>query len=142
MRAVPIAACVLLLLVPAAAADPQPPSDMQASYDTPTQTLTLSWSQDASQAEPSGWKVYRDDQYVTTVTSRSYSEDLSSWDGESHDYYVTAYDGTAESKASDLVHVSKVSTWPLSCPLVTIVITSLVPPQVYPGVDPGCIVGP
>lgn len=141
MRAVPIATCILLLLVPAVAATPEPPSDMQATYSTTTQTLTLTWSQDASLPEPAGWKVYRDDQYVTTVTARTYSDDLSSWAGGATDYHVTAYDGNVESKASAIVHVTKApGTWPLGCAPVTIVITSLVPPQVYPGVDIHCIV--
>ena len=114
---------------------------MEAEYESATETLTLTWEQPSG--SELGWNVYMDDAYVTTVSSPSYSEDLSSWGGGERTYYVTALQGNVESEASASIHVSKVVAGaPLACPVVTIFVTSLVPPQVYPAVNEECIPGP
>lgn len=63
------------------------------------QSITLSWSADSL---ATGWKVYKDDVLMGTVTTNSYTESGLLPD-EEHVYKVVAYNASAESAPASIV---------------------------------------
>jgi chitinase len=139
VRALLSVGVIVILLAPAVGATPAP-TELTASYDEQSQELSLSWTQ-SSGDDVAGWRVYRDDSLVASPTSVSFTDDLSAWSGGEHYYSVTAVDfNGVESRASNTVYVTKTPIPPGGgCPIVTVIISSLVPPQVYPGINEECI---
>lgn len=84
---------------------PLPPSALSAQRSSST-TIEISWSGASDDASVEGYNVFRDDQYLATEYSTTFT-DRNATAGATHNYYVVAFDeAQLNSSKSPLVAVN------------------------------------
>jgi len=118
------------------AATGDPPRNIQGTYDTNANTLTLTWTAPADKPSPESYNVYRDGALYATTTTATYTDAYSNDPGADliHNYAVTAVWSNVEGASSPTLYVARSPAFPLQCAVANI---SLVPNPPPPGIDYG-----
>ncbi len=93
---VPFGIFGILLLVPITGWSAAPTQPGTPSLASSNGTETISWSPSTDDTGVAGYNVYRDNQYVTTVTNPSYTLQVDR--SQNHSYYIVAFDNATDTQ--------------------------------------------